>query len=129
MNLLLDTHAVIWFITDSSKLPNKTKTIIENGNNNCFVSIASYWEIGIKYSIGRLELGTDLKTIFKIIADSGFNTLPISPNHILANAELKFYHQDPFDRIIIAQSIIENMTVVSKDGQFKHYEVPILWEI
>ena len=80
MNLLIDTHALIWFITDNDKLPLKTKQIIENKENNCYVSIASYWEIGIKNSIGRLDLKSDLETIFQIIEETGFETLPITTN-------------------------------------------------
>jgi len=128
MNLLIDTHVLVWFITDNRKLPKKTKTIIENKKNNCFVSIASFWEIGIKNSIGRLNLNSDLNTIFQIIDETGFDILPFTINHILINANLEFHHQDPFDRIIIAQSLSENMTIISKDRQFQNYNVPIDWE-
>lgn len=128
MNLLIDTHALIWFITDSEKLPLNTKQIIENKENNCYVSVATYWEIGIKTSIGRLGLNADLETIFQIIEESGFETLPITTNQILKNASLEFHHQDPFDRIIIAQSLTEKMTIITKDSQFESYSVPIIWE-
>jgi PIN domain nuclease of toxin-antitoxin system len=128
MNLLIDTHALIWFITDNDKLPLKTKQIIENKENNCYVSIATYWEIGIKNSIGRLDLNSDLKTIFQIIEETGFEALPITTNQILRNANLEFYHQDPFDRIIIAQSLVEKMTIITKDSQFENYNIPIIWE-
>jgi PIN domain nuclease of toxin-antitoxin system len=128
MNLIIDTHALIWFITDNDKLPLKTKQIIENKENNCFVSIATYWEIGIKNSIGRLDLNSDLETIFQIIEETGFETLPITTSQILRNANLKFYHQDPFDRIIIAQSLTEKMTIITRDSQFENYNVPIIWK-
>ncbi len=128
MNLLIDTHALIWFITDNDKLPFKTKQIIENKENNCYVSIATYWEIGIKNSIGRLDLKSDLETIFEIIEETGFETLPITTNQILRNAKLEFHHQDPFDRIIIAQSLTEKMTIITKDSQFENYNVPIIWK-
>ncbi len=128
MNLLIDTHALIWFITDNDKLPLKTKQIIENKENNCFVSIATYWEIGIKNSIGRLDLKSDLVTIFQIIEETGFETLPITTNQILRNANLEFHHQDAFDRIIIAQSLTEKMTIITKDSQFENYNVPIIWK-
>ncbi len=68
MNFLVDTHAVIWFITDNLKLPVKAKKIIEDKKNTCYVSIASYWEIGIKHSLGRLDLSADLGEIFQIVA-------------------------------------------------------------
>jgi len=100
MNLLVDTHALIWFITDNNKLPINTKKFIESNDNDCYVSIATFWEIGIKNSIGRLDLNSDLQKIFQLIEESGFDILPITTNHILQNADLKLYHQDPFDRII-----------------------------
>ncbi len=128
MNLLIDTHALIWFITDNDKLPLKTKQIIENKENNCYVSIATYWEIGIKNSIGRLDLKSDLEEIFQIIEETGFETLPITTNQILKNANLEFHHQYPFDRIIIAQSLTEKMTIITKDRQFENYNVPIIWK-
>jgi len=127
MNLLIDTHALIWFITDNERLPLKTKQIIENKENYCYVSIATYWELGIKNSIGRLDLYSNLETIFQIIEETGFETLPITTNQILKNANLEFHHQDPFDRIIIAQSLTEKMTIITKDSQFANYNVPIIW--
>lgn len=127
MNLLIDTHALIWFITEDSLLPLETKAIIENTNNVCYVSIASLWEMAIKYSLGRLNLFSDLENIFKIIERSGFELLPVTPSHILTNSRLDFYHQDPFDRIIIAQAICEDLKIVSKDNQFQNYDVSIIW--
>jgi PIN domain nuclease of toxin-antitoxin system len=127
MDLLIDTHAVIWFITEDSKLPLKTKRVIEDSKNNCFVSIATYWEIAIKYSLDRLNLGTDLDNIFKVIEKTGFELLPVTTNQILINAGLPHHHNDPFDRIIIAQAIYENLKIVSKDGQFENYEVSLIW--
>ncbi|MBW6481003.1 MAG: type II toxin-antitoxin system VapC family toxin [Bacteroidales bacterium] len=128
MKLLIDTHAVIWFITEDKKLPEKTRRIIENIDNNCYVSIASYWEIAIKQSLGRLDLNSDLEKIFRIIEETGFEVLPITVNQILENAKLNFHHQDPFDRIIIAQAIYENLSIVTKDEQFRNYKVPLVWE-
>ncbi|MDP2888564.1 MAG: type II toxin-antitoxin system VapC family toxin [Bacteroidota bacterium] len=128
MELLIDTHAVIWFITEDSLLPLKTKRVIENPENSCFVSIASFWEIAIKQSIGRLNLFSDLEEIFRIIENTGFELLPITTNQILINAKLPQYHQDPFDRIIIVQAICENLQIVTKDGQFETYNVSLIWE-
>ncbi len=126
MDLLIDTHALIWFVTDNNKLPIKTKQIIEDKGNNCYVSLATYWEIAIKHSLGRLDLNSDLETIFQIIEDTGFELLPITTKHILKNANLEFHHQDPFDRIIIAQALIENLKIVSKDNQFDKYKIQLI---
>ncbi|WP_372947578.1 type II toxin-antitoxin system VapC family toxin [Mariniphaga sp.] len=128
MELLIDTHTVIWFITEDKKLPTNTKRIIEDVDNKCYVSIATYWEIAIKQSLGRLDLNSDLEKIFRIIEETGFEVLPITVKQILENAKLDFHHQDPFDRIIIAQAIHENLSIVTKDSQFRKYKIPLVWE-
>lgn len=128
MNLLVDTHAVIWFITENEKLPAKTRNIIESAENTCFISIALYWELAIKNSLGRLDLGRPLSDIFAIIDETGFELLPIDLNHILANAQLAFHHYDPFDRIIIAQAITENLQIITKDDKIDLYPVGLIWD-
>lgn len=128
MDVLVDTHAVIWFITDDKKLPLNTKKILEDKDNKCFVSLATFWEIAIKYSLERLDLNASLEKIFQIIEDTEFELLPVTIAHVLKNSKLEFHHQDPFDRIIIAQAMIENLSVVSKDGQFKKYGIPLIWK-
>jgi len=77
MNLLLDTHALIWYISDNRKLPTKTRSLIEFPENNCFVSLATYWEMAIKNSLGRLDFKKPIGNIFEIIEESGFEILPI----------------------------------------------------
>ncbi|MEL6593346.1 MAG: type II toxin-antitoxin system VapC family toxin [Bacteroidota bacterium] len=128
MNILLDTHSVIWFITDDTKLPPASKKIIEDSRNSCFVSIATYWEMGIKYSLDRLDLKHPLEKIFEIIEESGFELLPITSAHILATSNLAFHHRDPFDRILIGQALSEGMKILSKDSQFEKYTPEIIWE-
>lgn len=127
MNVLLDTHAVIWFITEDDNLPIRTKGLIEDTTNTCFVSIASLWELGIKYSLGKLDLKTDIKKIFELIDQSGLTLLPITASHILANTILPFHHRDPFDRLIIAQAKSEGLKLISKDGQFDGYDIDMIW--
>ena len=90
MKLLLDTHAVIWFITEDDQLPEKSKNLIQDPNNVCMISIASLWEMGIKYSLGKLDLKADLKKIFDIVDESGITLLPINPAHILTCSVLEF---------------------------------------
>jgi len=104
MNLLLDTHTAIWFVTDSKQLPRSAKQLIENPENHCFVSIATLWEMGIKYSLGKLKLKAELNKIFELFFESGLRLMLITPEHILTNASLPFQHRDPFDRLIIAQA-------------------------
>lgn len=128
MNLLIDTHAIIWFITEDSKLPGKTKQLIESADNICFISLASYWELAIKNSLGRLDLGKPLIELFSVIEDSGFELLPIDLTHILTNAKLPFHHYDPFDRVIIAQAVAEDLKIVTKDEKFQLYSPALIWK-
>ena len=127
MNLLIDTHAVIWFITEDDQLPDHAKALIEEANNTCFVSIASLWEMAIKYSLGKLDLKADLKRIFELIDQSGLTILPITPAHILTNSVLDFHHRDPFDRLMIAQAKSEGLTLISKDKEFYNYNINLIW--
>lgn len=127
MNLLLDTHALIWFITLDKNLPAKTKSIIENTDNRCWVSIASLWEIGIKHSLGKLNVEIGLSELFKIIEQSGFEILTVTPQHTLVVASLNFHHRDPFDRMLVSQAISDKLTIVTKDSILKQYAVKTLW--
>jgi PIN domain nuclease of toxin-antitoxin system len=128
MNLLVDTHAVIWFITEDKRLSKKAWDLISDSENNCFVSIASLWEMGIKHSLERLDLNVNLQRIFELIDQSGFVLMPVTPAHILTNATLYFHHRDPFDRLMIAQAKTEGLYLVSKDQMFKDYPITVLWD-
>lgn len=127
MDLLLDTHALIWFINGDKRLPDKSIEIIKNTKIKCFVSIASIWEIAIKISLGRLDLNGGFDEISKIMIRYDIEILPLAFNHIHKLLSLEFHHRDPFDRIIIAQGLVENMTIVSKDENFPKYNVQLLW--
>lgn len=127
MRLLVDTHIVIWTLTNSKK--KISPTIIEalqSSQNTSFVSIASLWEIAIKHSLGKLDLGMNLDTLFKLIENSGFEILPIQPLEIIALSQLPFHHSDPFDRILIAQSVHNGLKLISKDSIFDQYQVELL---
>ena len=128
MNLLLDTHTAIWFVTDSNQLLKSTKQLIENPENHCFISIATLWEMGIKYSLGKLKLKAELNKIFELFFESGLILMPITPDHILTNASLPFKHRDPFDRLIIAQAKREGFTIISKDRELENYDINLIWD-
>ena len=128
MDVLLDTHAVIWYVTKDSRLSKTSYEIIDDPANKCFISIASLWEMGIKFSIGKLELNNDLQQIFEIIHRTGFEFLPISVNHVLSCAQLPFHHRDPFDRIIIAQALTEKLSIITQDTHFRKYDVTVVWK-
>lgn len=127
MNLLLDTHVFLWFITGDSQLPKKIVSQIIDRKNNCFVSIASIWEIVIKLSIDKLEIQGGFKTIENFLDDNDVEILPVNLKHTQKLLTLPKYHNDPFDRMIISQAMAEKMTLISKDRFFKEYNLKILW--
>jgi PIN domain nuclease of toxin-antitoxin system len=127
MNLLLDTHTLIWLLEGDSNLSQTAKAAIENPDNTNFVSIATVWEMAIKVSIGKLEMQAPLNMLKTLMELNGIETLPVSIEHALLVSKLPFYHKDPFDRLLIAQAINENMPLLTRDEKFSHYDVRILW--
>jgi PIN domain nuclease of toxin-antitoxin system len=127
MKLLLDTHTFIWFVEDDEKLPSSTKNQIEDIDNEILVSIVSLWEIAIKTSLGKLEISNDIPSMIKKIEMNGFTILPIFPEHTVCVSTLPFHHRDPFDRMLISQSITENIRIISKDGVFGEYDIDCFW--
>ncbi len=123
MKLLLDTHTLIWWLTNHPTLSQAAKKAISNQDNLVFISAASAWEIAIKKSLGKLTAPDDLEIQ---IESNNFQPLPITITHGLAIEKLPTHHNDPFDRIIIVQAICESMTVVTRDKKFRLYNVPIL---
>lgn len=123
MKYLLDTHVLIWLLTEDNKVPKNVKATIASPNNECLISIVSLWEISIKFSIGRLEIPMNLEELDRIVLNSGYDYLCIKQSHIFQSAKLPFHHQDPFDRLIIGQAIVENIPLISKDSQFSKYDV------
>jgi len=127
MKLLLDTHTFIWFVENDLNLPNKLKTEIENPVNEIYISVVSLWEIAVKVSLGKLAMTIDIPKLIIKIEECGFFTLPILAEHIVRVSSLPFHHRDPFDRMLIAQTLCEKMTIVSRDGSFREYHVDLLW--
>lgn len=127
MSYLLDTHTFIWFINGDSSLPEKVINEIKNLNNQCFISIASIWEIAIKSKLNKLSILSEFDKIVEFLDQNQIEILPISFNHILSLNQLEFYHRDPFDRILIAQAITEELILLSKDKNFILYDVDVFW--
>ncbi|MGI8670889.1 MAG: type II toxin-antitoxin system VapC family toxin [Aridibacter sp.] len=128
MKLLLDTHTLLWFIAGDSSLSATARNLIEDTTNEKYVSTASLWETAIKISIGKMSLTTTFDTLFPHqLIINGFELLPIKVNHISAIISLPFHHRDPFDRILIAQAIEENMDLVSIDAVFDNYAATRHW--
>lgn len=128
MNLLLDTHAFLWFIDGSARLSQRARELIEDQGNAKLVSVASLWEMGLKMSLGRLELAQPFGDLIpRQMELNGFGLLPVRISHIARIISLPFHHRDPFDRMIVAQCVAEGLSVVSLDSVFDKYSVQRLW--
>ena len=123
MKLLLDTHTLIWWLANNPTLSQAAKKAISNPDNLVFVSAASAWEIAIKKSLGKLDAPDDLELQ---IDQHNFHSLPITIAHGIAVGKLSLHHNDPFDRMIIAQAIHESLTIITRDKKFSPYNVSIL---
>jgi PIN domain nuclease of toxin-antitoxin system len=126
-NLLLDTHAFIWYSENDSKLPEPIKLEIETADRVC-ISIASLWEIAIKLSIGKLSLRSSYESIEASLEPAGIDLLPISFADTVRIINLPLHHRDPFDRILITQAINNSLTLVSCDAAFTAYPIQLRWE-
>jgi PIN domain nuclease of toxin-antitoxin system len=126
MQLLIDTHILIWFLEGNKLLVKSRRQIIANPQNDIFVSIASLWEIAIKISLGKLTLAKPLADVIKQIAVENIEILSIAPEHTLQVSALPFHHRDPFDRIIISQAQVENLPIMTNDAEFSNYIIKIL---
>lgn len=128
MNLLLDAHALLWFLAGSSKLSGKALAGIQDMRNTIFVSPSTLWEIGIKDALGKLCLSEPFEELFPARLDaSNILIAPILIPHLHVHRSLPFPHNDPFDRLVIAQALAEDFTVVSCDNEFPPYGVKLLW--
>lgn len=126
MKVLLDTHVFLWFVLGQRQCTSATRSIIEDPANDCKISIASLWEIGIKHTLGKLELHTRIEGFFEAFTAGGFTPFPITSPHILELATLPLHHRDPFDRMLIAQAKVEGMQLLTADPHFASYEVTLL---
>ncbi|MEX2213342.1 MAG: type II toxin-antitoxin system VapC family toxin [Phycisphaeraceae bacterium] len=128
MPLLLDTHTFLWFGLDNPSLSRRAKDAIETSAEPVLFSAASHWEIAIKASIGKLQLTEPFEVLIpRAISASHFRILPIELAHTTALIAMPHHHRDPFDRILIAQAIVEKLTIVTADAFFARYGVTCLW--
>ena len=125
---LLDTHTFIWYLTDNPRLSAHVKLLIEDENNEKLVSIASIWEMAIKHSIGRLNFSLPfMEFVRQQLTVSNIGLLEINLQHIEVVASLPLHHRDPFDRLIIAQSMAEQIPILSVDAIFDAYAIARVW--
>lgn len=120
---LLDTHAFLWFLSGDESISVTARRAIEKSYNQNFVSIASLWEIAIKISLNKLSLNGNFSDLERLIHENGFKVLPLEFEDTFLITSLPFHHRDPFDRIIISQSINRKLNLISKDNQFEKYGI------
>jgi len=128
MTYLLDTHALLWWVDDAPDLTGAAKGAIADANNQCYLSLASCWEMAIKSRLGKLRLTKPVERfVAEQLAANGFTLLTIELRHAAKVENLPPHHRDPFDRLLIAQAIAEKLTVVTADRVFSDYGVKVIW--
>jgi PIN domain nuclease of toxin-antitoxin system len=128
MRFLLDTHTFIWFVTDSLRLSIKAKKLIEDDYNEKILSVVSIWEMAIKHSVGKLSFDIPFpQFIEREMRLNSMDLLPIEVSHINIVSTLPLHHRDPFDRLLIAQALFENMPILSVDIAFDAYAIQRIW--
>ncbi len=128
MKILLDTHVFLWLRNEPKQISEKVLTAYFDTDNEIYLSMASVWEMQIKYQLGKLELKLPLaELIEEQILNNDLQILPIETEHIFALANLPFHHKDPFDRIILIQSQLESLKLASVDTVFSSYNIDLFW--
>ena len=123
MNLLLDTHVLLWWLNGDPTLSEKSQAAIADSQNLVFISAVTVWEIRIKEALNKLKIPENFKSV---LAEQPFDLLNITHEHAHAVKDLPAYHSDPFDRMLVAQARIEGFTLVTRDVHLKKYRIPIL---
>jgi PIN domain nuclease of toxin-antitoxin system len=128
MNLLLDSHVFIWWADAPEKLSAAALRALEDENNRLLLSVASIWEMQIKLQLGKMQLSLPLKSLIESQEQANkMEIVPITREHVFAISTLPSFHKDPFDRVLIAQGIVENATIVTADVKLSSYPVTLLW--
>jgi len=128
VTLLLDTHAFLWFIGGSDRLSSHARELIEDEDNDRYLSVASLWKMAIKVNIGKLDVPLPFaRLVRQHVTGNAIEVLQVEPEHLDEQRTMPFHHRDPFDRLIIAQAITEEMTVVGRDDAFGEYPVRLVW--
>ncbi len=128
MQYLLDTHVLLWWIISDKRLSTKAKALIRSRRNTIYWSVASSWEVSIKYALGRLSFRDSPEEL--LMAELNRNhieSLPILNEHAFLAGQLPLHHEDPFDRMLVAQARIESLGLVSNDSKYQLYDVDVLW--
>lgn len=126
MNILLDTHVALWAITDNPKLPKKARELIESPKSSVWISAATVWEVAIKHSLRRGDMPVSSQDALRYFRESGYRFLPIEPEHAAGVEDLPAHHADPFDRILVAQALVEPMRLITHDPMVARYSDTII---
>lgn len=128
MKTLLDTHALLWLISGDERLSSRAKEVFSDRKNSLYFSAAGFWEICIKLSLGKLYLEPGwLEVIRDEMSTNGIHWLPVEMSHCVELTKLPFHHRDPFDRMLVAQAIVENMQLLSCDSRLSNYGIIRVW--
>jgi PIN domain nuclease of toxin-antitoxin system len=126
MKVLIDTHVLLWGLQDEPRLSDRVRTLLPKAE--VWISVASLWEIIAKVQVGKLKLPTPVRDYLTLkLRENGVSVLPLTFDHVRRLEELPLHHRDPFDRILIAQSLEENLPLITADSLFKNYAVRLIW--
>ncbi len=125
MNLLLDTHLILWAATDPRRLSEEARLLLLDSANELFYSAASLWEIAIKRGLGRPDFQVDPRRLWRMLPLNGYRELPVTGEHGIAVETLPLLHKDPFDRLLLAQARTEDMVLLTKDLKLAEYGEPV----
>ena len=125
MKLLLDTHLLLWAAGEPKRLPKSIRTLLEDMDNELLFSVASLWEVAIKSGLGRKDFRVEARLLRRGLLDNGYSELPIVSEHVVAIESLPAIHKDPFDRILVAQAVVEGITLLTNDPVVAQYPGPI----
>jgi PIN domain nuclease of toxin-antitoxin system len=125
MKLLLDTHLLLWAAGDPKRLSASARRLLNDGGNQLLFSAASLWEVAIKSGLGRKDFQTDARVLRRGLLDNGYSELPIGSDHVIGTESLPPIHRDPFDRILVAQAMVEGITLLTGDPLVARYPGPV----
>jgi len=125
MNYLLDTHLAVWSLTQSHRLGSNARALIEDPANQSLISVISIWEVAIKHALRRPDFDIDPSVLRRTLGEAGFLELPVNGDHAVAVRSLPSFHKDPFDRLLLAQAMVEGITLLTVDSILAKYPGPV----
>jgi PIN domain nuclease of toxin-antitoxin system len=128
VRVLLDTHAMLWWLRDDHRLSDVARSMLGGGSTELLWSLASSWEVAVKITVGKLDLGRPVERLFAdLVTEQGVDLLPVGHEHCSRVAALPLHHRDPFDRMLVAQAQEQGVPLLSADDKLRRYDVDVLW--